>query len=419
MLAIMRNDTLTVVVFADTILGPNGVRTFYRTLRKWARRTGEMRVVVISPVGSGDTDDNADAEVFSVRPDATLPNPIYPGLLLGYYRQSKLRAIVEQIENPSVIHIATSGPLGVAGARLARKLHIPTVGMCLVDTLRQCIQPYFGFDGRFARSLARFVDRRAYKHCRAMSAPSETAAQSTRTFYDGNVEVIPLPVDVDFFRPAENREGAFRRKYGADGKVLAVVIGRMAKEKNLDPLCEHLLGDDRIRTVFVGDGPYSDHLRQRWNARVIGFLQGDDLLAAFQQADLFVQLSVAETFGLSLVEAMASGLPAIVMRGRGVADVLPVDSGVEVILPEELPSLADRCARLVADKAAHRRRSLAVRAFAERLSPDIILPAFVALHRSVLSSASETQPALLQEAKTRRADLLVGTNSVKEKTRVH
>jgi|GEM_PF-1087178 len=415
----VRNERLNIIVFADTILGPNGVRTYYRTLRKWARRTGEVRVVVISPVGSGDTDDGADAEVYSVRPDATIPNPVYPGLLLGYYRQSKLRAIVEQIEDPRVIHIATSGPLGVAGAKLARKLKIPTVGVCHVDTLRQCIQPYFRFGGWFAKSLARFIDRRAYRHCRAMSAPSETAAQAARTFYDGEVEVISNPVDVDFFRPAETREGAFRNKYGADGKILAVVIGRMAKEKNLDPLCEHLLGDDRIRTVFVGDGPYSDHLRKRWNATVTGFLQGNDLLAAFQQADLFVQLSVAETFGLSLVEAMASGLPAIVMRGRGFADGVPADSGVEVISPEDLPSLGDRCVRLVADKETHRRRSLAARAFAEQLSPDVVLPAFLALHRSVLPAAGEAQPALLQEVQRRRADLLAGTDGVKKETPVH
>lgn len=415
----MPNDVLTVVVFADTILGPNGVRTYYRTVRKWARRHGEMRVIVISPVGSGDSDDEADDEVISVRPDATLPNPVYPGLLLGYYRQSKLRAIVEEIKTPKVIHIATSGPLGVAGAKLARKLHIPSVGMCLVDTLRQCVEPYFGFGGRFAKALARFVDRRAYKNCLAMTAPSETAAQSTRTFYDGNVEVIPLPVDIDFFRPAANREGAFRRKYGADGKVLAVVVSRMAKEKNLDPLCEHLLGDDRVRTVFVGDGPYSDHLRKRWNATVTGFLQGDDLLAAFQQADLFVQSSVAETFGLSLVEAMASGLPAIVMHGRGFADRVRVDSGIEMITPEDLPSLGDRCVRLVADKEAHHRQSLAARKYAELLSPDSILPAFLALHRSVLAPAGAAQPAVLHAAQTRRADLLVGTDRVEEETPVH
>ncbi len=122
----MKTDAgLTIVVFADTILGPNGVRSFYRTLLDWSKRTKSVRVVMLCPAGDLDEAERLDEDVITVCPEARLPNPFYRDLVLGYYSQTKLREIVQSISGRKIIHIATSGPLGVGGARLARRLRLP------------------------------------------------------------------------------------------------------------------------------------------------------------------------------------------------------------------------------------------------------------------------------------------------------
>jgi glycosyltransferase involved in cell wall biosynthesis len=229
--------------------------------------------------------------------------------------------------------------------------------------------------------LGHYLDERAYGRCQGLCAPSDSAAEAARSFFNGEVEVIPNPIDIDRFKPAQNREGAFRAKYCPDGKVLAVIVGRLAREKNLDLICEHLGNDDRINTVFVGDGPYGEHLKRRWNATSTGFLRGDKLMAAYQQADVFVQLSKVETFGLTLLEAMASGLPAVVLRSRGFAGMIPPGNGVEVLEKEELSTLADRCVAVVADPERHRQSSRLAREYVHHLSADNVLPKFVEFHR--------------------------------------
>lgn len=379
---------LTIVVFADTILGPNGVRSFYRTLLSWSKRTDGVRVVMLCPAGELDEVERRDENVVTVRPQARFPNPFYRDLVLGYYSHTKLREIVRSIVGPKIIHIATPGPLGIAGARLARRLRLPCVGCYHVNT-PECTQLYgsriFGrVGGWLGFKIARFLDRQAYGHCQAMLAPSDSAAEAVRTFFRGDVEVIPNPVDVDRFRPAASRQGAFRQQYNGDGKLLAIVVGRVAKEKNLDLIGEHLCGDDRINTVFVGDGPYRPAMEKRWNATVTGFLQGEDLVSVYQQADVFVQLSVAETFGLSLVEAMASGLPAIALRSRGFVDKIAPGCGVEVMEEDELATLADRCVALVKDESRHREAGRRARAFVQYLGVDGVMPKFHEFHRALV-----------------------------------
>lgn len=378
------HDPLTIVIFADILVTPNGVRSFCRTLLNWSRRVESLRVTIVSPSRNDQVGVLGDEDVIGIRPFAQLPNPFYPDLLLGFYSQSKLKSILQAIEGPKVIHIATCGFLGASASKLARKMNLPSVGCYHVDTRRQCIEPYFRVRGRLAGGIARFFDKRAYGRCRALCAPSKSAAEAAKSFYKGEVEVISNAIDVDHFRPAADREGAFRQKYAPDGKVLAVVVGRVAREKNVDLVCKHLLYDERISTVFVGDGPYSDYIKRRWNANVTGFLHGDELLAAYQQADVFVQLSVLETFGLTLAEAIASGLPAVVLRSGGFVAEIPPGNGVEIIEEDELPDLPDRCVALVGDRDRHDRFSRAARSLAKKLGPDEVFPKFVKLHRDVL-----------------------------------
>jgi glycosyltransferase involved in cell wall biosynthesis len=88
---------------------------------------------------------------------------------------------------------------------------------------------------------------------------------------------------------------------------------------------------------------------------VAGLLRGAELSAAFASADLFVFPSTTETFGNSLLEAMASGLPAIAAGAGGVLEFARDGVNCRVAAPESAPALADAIAELLADPAERAR----------------------------------------------------------------
>lgn len=377
---------LHIVVFTDTFFETNGVGSFYRTMLKWCERVDDVRMTILCPPRDDVQADKLHPDVIPVDPVVYWRNPFYPDLNLGYYHEPRLRGIVRALSGSKVIHIATSGPLGIAGAVLARRLKLPVVGCYHTDLghyARLYGQSVLGSPGGWlGKKVALMFDQAAYGRCLAVCAPSTTAQATVKTFYRGPTEIIPNPVDVGRFRPSPSRAGGFREQYCGDRRLLAAVVGRVAKEKNLDLVCELLGQDERVQTVFVGDGPYAKTLRKRWNAKVTGFLHGAALLEAYQQSDVFVQLSTSETFGLSLVEALACGLPAMVLRSQGLAGCCTSESGVEVLEREDLPTLADRCVSLVCDREQHRARSRRVREFALTLGVDVVIPKFIEFHRA-------------------------------------
>jgi len=383
-----RNPKLQVVVFTDTFLETNGVGSYYRTVLDWCRRTDGIRVTIICPAKLGASGDDIRDDVIAIRPAFPFRNPVYSHLTLGYFPQGKLCKIVNGIDDPKVIHVATSGVLGVAGARVARRLKIPLVGCYHTDLQRYGRlygQSILGRPGAWIGGMiTRVCDRLAYAQCEAMSVPTASAAETTRSFFNGSAEVIPHPIDVNWFRPSPSRTGKFRDKYLTKGKTLVAVVGRIAKEKNLDLICELLGKDERIDTVFVGDGPYAAALVERWGARVTGFLHGQELLEAYQQSDLFVQLSMTETFGLSLAEALACGLPAVVARSRGFTENLGEGHGVEILEDHELGTLGDRCVALASDRRRYQESSRRARALGLRCAADAVLPKFREFHEAVV-----------------------------------
>jgi glycosyltransferase involved in cell wall biosynthesis len=383
-----------ILVFTDTFFEVNGIGTYYRTLIDWCRQSGAAEVRVLCPARDDLHNGSVPEEVIAVRPRLHLPNPLYKDMPIGLYAKGELRSLVSSLtagngQGSPVIHIATSGPLGAAGRWAARKLNLPSVGFFHTDFHR--IGPVYGRSllgapgAKLARHIACWFDKRAYRSCRALGAPSVSASETARRFFPGEPVVLPYPLNLGRFQPAPSRGGAFREQYGRKGAVLAVVVGRAAKEKNLDLICELLLHDPRLNVVFVGDGPHRPAVERRWGARFTGFLHGDELKEAYQQSDLFVQLSVTETFGLCLAEAMACGLPAVVLRAPGFVESIPPGQGVDVLETDELPQLADRCVALCADPAIHQEHGRRAHQFAQRSAPEIVLPKFIDLHRACAS----------------------------------
>nr|MCU0619195.1 glycosyltransferase [Gemmatimonadaceae bacterium] len=216
---------------------------------------------------------------------------------------------------------------------------------------------------------ARRMDRRIA----ATIAASRWVADALEAAGIPDVVRIPLGVDLAHFSPARRAHAAATRAaFGLPAEQpLVLFVGRFAHEKELEVLMDAWPVVERrtdAALVMAGDGPQGAALRARVRGTRVHWLPfiGDptalaDLHAA---ADVYASTSPHETFGLSPLEAMASGTP-IVAADRGAAREHVHESGAgRVFAPGDAGALADALIALLgADRAIESARA---RAFAER-----------------------------------------------------
>jgi glycosyltransferase involved in cell wall biosynthesis len=180
-------------------------------------------------------------------------------------------------------------------------------------------------------------------------------------------------VDAEQFNP-RRRDPDFWRRRGVPEGFKYVYVGRLSREKNLDLLLAAFaeLHDRGLaaQLVMVGDGPAAAELRSAAGQGVffLGQLEGDELAAAYASSDVFVFPSTSDTFGNAVLEAQASGLPAIVsVHGGPVETISRFDSGLAVDVRRP-GALAQAMQRLFDDEPWRRR--LSERALDNALSSD-------------------------------------------------
>lgn len=187
--------------------------------------------------------------------------------------------------------------------------------------------------------------------------------------------IYKLPRGVDFsnFHPDKARNGAWRRFGLPESGLRLIYVGRVSKEKNLDALADvfpSLAGRiPGVTLAIVGEGPYRVGLAARFAGRndvhFTGVVQGEDLAGIFASADLLVFPSLTDTFGNSVVEALASGVPCITSNEGGPQEIiiagecgLVFDPKLPGDLEEKIFTLASDPERLQAFKAKARVRAL-------------------------------------------------------------
>jgi glycosyltransferase involved in cell wall biosynthesis len=180
---------------------------------------------------------------------------------------------------------------------------------------------------------------------------------------DAPIDVVPNGVDIHPFRQALNPLDRAQFGFGPDDVVL-IYVGRLGPEKNLSFLLRSFAGTakayDHIGLILVGDGPEREDLQEqaaylKIDKRVYftGSIPYEQMPGYLSMADAFVTASVTEVHPLSVIEAMAAGLPVLGIQSPGVGDT--VEDGVTGLLAEEedLAVFTAKMVRLVTD---HRQR---------------------------------------------------------------
>lgn len=283
----------------------------------------------------------AEAEIIGPNEFYNLPCPTYPEVRLavpGY------RYLVQRISEitPDAIHIATEGPLGWMARWYCLRRRIP-----YTTSFHTRFPDYLRARFGIPESWTFAAQRRFHNAGAGMMVASQSLAAELEG--RGFQRILPWTrgADTQLFRPRSVR------LFG-DGPVF-LYVGRVAVEKNIDAFLDLELPGNK---VVVGDGPMREELMARYpDVLFTGKKFGDELADSYASADVFVFPSKTDTFGIVLLEAMASGVPVAAYPVTGPRD--NVVDGVTGILDEDL--------RLAAIQALSLSRTQ-VRAHAETFS---------------------------------------------------
>lgn len=240
-----------------------------------------------------------------------LPIPGYAGLRFGLPVTSLLeRAWTER--RPSIVHIATEGPLGWAALKVARRMLIPVTTTFHTNFHRYCRHYRLGWlRGVVTRHL-----RTLHNNSACTMVPDAMLRKTLQQEGYRNVVVLGRGVDAGLFDPAR-RNPALRAAWNVrDDDPVAIHVGRMAPEKNLDVVVsafeQILRRQPSARMVWVGDGPELAKLQRKYPQHVFaGPRRGAELAEHYASADIFLFPSLTETYGNVVPEAMASGLAVV------------------------------------------------------------------------------------------------------------
>ena len=355
--------------FTDTFFEINGVaKTLQRSVRL-ARANGKQLTILTSHPEAPGCD--KDSGICNFQPVGVYELPEYPELKVFYPPVLEMLDYAYQ-QNFTHLHTATPGPIGLAALLTARILKLPLYG-----TYHTQIPQYVGklTDDTAMEDLTWKYILWYYNQCDVTYAPSQSTADEliAHGLPAHKVRVYPRGVDTVLFTPGR-RNGFLKRFTRREGLKL-LYVGRISKEKNLDLLADaferlHREHPD-VTLVLAGDGPYRAELERRLAQTPTifpGYVQGEELAALYASSDLFVFPSRTDTFGNVVLEAQASGIPAIVTNEGGPQEnVLHGRTGfvVDAERPEELlNALCD----LVADPARLRAMGVAARESMEERS---------------------------------------------------
>jgi glycosyltransferase involved in cell wall biosynthesis len=186
------------------------------------------------------------------------------------------------------------------------------------------------------------------------------------------LQVVRRGVDVGQFSP-KRRSTKLWPGYGLNGSTKLLYVGRVSKEKNIDDLITvfHALRrtGSEVELAIVGDGPYREELEARELGSeglvFTGFLEGEELAKAYASSDLFVFPSTTDTFGNAVLEAQASGLPAIVTDMGGPSELIEHNRTGLVVPAGDRAAMATAIRYLLDNTAERKRMSTAARRNAE------------------------------------------------------
>lgn len=257
-----------------------------------------------------------------------------------------------------VIEFETPGPVSSLCLVVAKLAGIPTVSHYRTDIM---VYSDLLMKGRLGKRLVQWWTRTFTRLAGPVIVPSDAYRDKVAAMgvAPSRIRKLPRGVDLEFFRPDLRDPGTWVRFGIPDDGPKLLYVGRVSVEKNLAALAEAfreaLKTRPDLRLIVVGDGPYLEEmkavLQSCGRAHFTGVLRDGTLARVFASADLFVFPSLADTFGNSVVEALACGLPCLVSDLGGPQEIIVPDVCGTIFKHDEPGALRDGILAMLGDPA--------------------------------------------------------------------
>jgi phosphatidylinositol alpha 1,6-mannosyltransferase len=295
---------------------------------------GGHEALVIAPESEGTPKEYAGHKVITI-PALPIQSVIPIGLPIGLPNR-RLEHLIDGF-SPDVIHLASPMLLGMHGAKIAKKLNIPSLSVYQTDMAG--FASHYGFD--IAHTSLRKLVGKIHSQTDRTLAPSRSACLELKSQGVPEVYLWQRGVNNELFNPNKRNE-SLRKYWDPTGKKTIIgFVGRLAKEKRISDL-KYLDRNPDNLLIITGDGPASEKLKKELpNAIFMGHKNGNDLAEIYASLDLFIHPGPNETFCQAVQEALASGTPCIVPTTGGPADLVSHGKTGYVInihRPDELES---------------------------------------------------------------------------------
>jgi phosphatidylinositol alpha 1,6-mannosyltransferase len=294
---------------------------------------------------------------------------------------------------PALIHITGPSEIGMLGAGLAHYLHLPLAASWHTNIheyaarrsewfLRLLPQRHSAATGQTIEDLAMVAAAKFYSIGEVLFAPNPDLCSKLEQATGKPCYLMPRGVDADLFHPSK------RNRAPEDRDHVLGFVGRLSIEKNIAGLVQvqnelEKLGHQSFRFLVIGHGSDETWLRTHLRrAEFTGVLRGEALSAAYANMDLFVFPSHTDTFGNVVLEALASGVPAVVTPDGGPRTIVRDGETGRIVPDAEFTSAV---ASILGDPAKHAAMRTAARAYALTASWDSVFEGVYAGYEPMLS----------------------------------
>lgn len=315
-------------------------------------------------------------------------DPVYP---------RHLPLITETLDRfkPSLIHITGPSEIGALGAVLAYRYKVPLAaswhtnvheyaGRRFTQLLHRLPRRHAVLAGRTIESCAMSIATTFYSAAKVLFAPNPGLCKVLEGATGRPCYLMPRGVDSVLFDPRK------RTRRTDDEDFVLGYVGRLSVEKNVCLLARvqrelEEAGQRRFRFMIVGHGAEESWLRRQMpRAEFTGVLRGEPLANAYANMDLFVFPSHTDTYGNVVLEALASGVPAIVTPEGGPASIVR-DRVTGRIAPDG--EIASAIERILKDPTLHAEMRREARAYALTASWDAVFDGVYAGYESICASS--------------------------------
>jgi len=382
-----------VAYFPDSFHEVNGVAHTSRHFEAFARR----RNLPFLCVRAGDRDQalTQDGNVWTLElPRGFLSFALEKDLRFdpAFVRHiPQINEVVERFK-PDLIHITGPSELGMLGAGLAHHMGLPLAASWHTNVHEYLARrsdwflrllPYRQSEstGQKIEDLTMAVAAKFYSIAKVLFAPNPELCALLERTTGRRCHLMPRGVDAELFNPEK------RKRDPEDRDQVLGFVGRLSIEKNVTLLAQvqeelEKMGHKSFRFLIVGHGAEENWLRERLpRAEIPGVLKGEPLSTAYANMDLFVFPSHTDTFGNVVLEALASGVPAIVTPDGGPCTIVR-DGETGRIVPDA--EFAAAVASVLADPEKHAEMRQAARAYALTASWDSVFEGVYSAYETIL-----------------------------------